>query len=209
MNASLHATEDEIEILESIYTRRDHVRQRDLARVVGLSLGMTNVIVKRLVQKGWLTVRKVNNRNIRYVVSANGIDQITRRSYRYLKRTITNIVNYRNAIEQFTCSVKANGYRGVVLAGTSDLDFIVEHTCNEVGIDFLRSDSAWEEARASGEENQKGRGHLFLLYSETYIPDEEERRRFDNVAFLQDVVKSKAPVIRMTGQKVGSEWQIQ
>jgi hypothetical protein len=30
----------------------DHVRQRDLARTAGLSLGMTNGIVKKLVQKG-------------------------------------------------------------------------------------------------------------------------------------------------------------
>jgi len=33
---------------------------------VGLSLGMTNAILKRLAAKGWITVRKVNNRNIRY-----------------------------------------------------------------------------------------------------------------------------------------------
>ena len=58
----------ELEILENIYHSSSSVRQRDLAEIVGLSLGMTNAILKRLVKKGLLTVRKVNNRNIRYAV---------------------------------------------------------------------------------------------------------------------------------------------
>ena len=61
------------------------MHQRDLARIVGLSLGMTNAILKRLV-------KKVNNRNIQYIVSPKGINEITRRSYRYFKRTIKNVV---------------------------------------------------------------------------------------------------------------------
>ena len=43
------------------------VRQRDLSQqVIGMSLDMTNAILKRLVLKGYLSVRKVNNRNIAY-----------------------------------------------------------------------------------------------------------------------------------------------
>ena len=90
----MESTEHELDLLEHIAKRADTVHQRDLARIAGLSLGMTNAIVKRLVQKGWLTIRKVNNRNIRYAVSPAGIEQITQRSYGYFKRTIKNIVYY-------------------------------------------------------------------------------------------------------------------
>ena len=51
----------------------------DLARIVGLSLGMTNAIRGRLAGKGWITIGKVNNRNIRYAVTPAGIEQITPR----------------------------------------------------------------------------------------------------------------------------------
>jgi len=36
---------------------------------VGLSLAMTNAILRRLVKKGWLKIKKVNNRNMQYIVS--------------------------------------------------------------------------------------------------------------------------------------------
>jgi DNA-binding MarR family transcriptional regulator len=68
------------------------VRQRDLAKIAGLSLGMTNAILKRLALKGLLTIKRVNNRNIHYIVTPTGIEAITRKSYRYFKRTIKNVV---------------------------------------------------------------------------------------------------------------------
>ena len=88
----------ELEVLENIHNNGSHLRQRDLASVLGLSLGTTNAIIKRLGQKGWLTIRKVNNRNIRYAVCPAGAEQIARRSYRYLKRTIKNVVDYKETI---------------------------------------------------------------------------------------------------------------
>src|SRR6056297_2173118 len=76
----MNPTAKEIEIIENIYHSQPDMRQRDLAQIAGLSLGMTNAILKRLAQKGWITVRKVNNRNISYAVSPEGMDLIMRKS---------------------------------------------------------------------------------------------------------------------------------
>jgi DNA-binding MarR family transcriptional regulator len=159
MTTNQDILDPELDVLQNIYAHADHVRQRDLAKIAGLSLGMTNAIVKRLVQKGWLTIRKVNNRNIMYAVSPAGIEQITRRSYRYFKRTIKNIVYYREAIEKLICRLKEQGYAALVLAGPSDLDFIVEHACGKNGIEYVRDDGRAEMA-------ERGEGGLFILYSE-------------------------------------------
>jgi DNA-binding MarR family transcriptional regulator len=175
----------ELQVLQNIYTQEDHVRQRDLAKIAGLSLGMTNAIVKRLVEKGWLTIRKVNNRNIRYAVSGAGIEQISRRSYRYFKRTIKNIVYYREGIEAFVRDVKAHGYTSILLNGRSDLDFIVEHACGVYGVEYVRDE------RDTGS-TDTGKNGLFILYSESYIPDNEEKARIMNAAFLQEVVSAGA-----------------
>jgi DNA-binding MarR family transcriptional regulator len=180
----METTEHELKILEQIAQRADTVHQRDLARVVGLSLGMTNAIVRRLAQKGWLTIRKVNNRNIRYVVSPAGIEQITRRSYQYFRRTIKNIVYYREAIERFVQHVRACSYSGLLLVGRSDLDFIIEHACGAYGIDYVRNE---RKTNSAG----RGQGGLFVLYSESYMPDEAKKRSRPAVAFLQDVVDQR------------------
>jgi DNA-binding MarR family transcriptional regulator len=175
------AADPEFEVLQNIYAQQDHVRQRDLAKIAGLSLGMTNAIVKRLVQKGWLTIRKVNNRNIRYAVSAAGIEEITRRSYRYFKRTIRNIVYYRVAIEAFVGEVRTLGCARLVLVGRSDLDFIVEHACVTHGVTYVRGDIDLDAER-------KAESGLFVLYAESYVPDEEEKRARPLTSFLREVL---------------------
>jgi DNA-binding MarR family transcriptional regulator len=174
------AVDKEITILSQI-AQGEHVRQRDLSHVIGMSLGMTNAILKRLVHKGYLTVRKVNNRNIAYGVTPAGVEAIAKRSYRYFKRTIRNIVYYREAIEAFVHDVKSRGYQGIAFAGVSDLDFIVEHACQICGIRCSRDDASIEAAKAGSDE-------LYLLYSESLFPGEEEKRTRPAAAFLQEVV---------------------
>ena len=171
------ADERELEILEHIHENSENVHQRDLARIVGLSLGMTNAILKRLAQKGLLKIRKVNNRNIRYIVSPQGIEAIAHRSYRYLRRTIKNVVFYRRAIEQLLRRIRDDGYSGLLLIGASDLDFIVEHACATAGIRYIQDERATDATE-------------FLLYSEHYIPDEETKLEHadEPMAFLQDVL---------------------
>jgi DNA-binding MarR family transcriptional regulator len=177
---NMETTEHELDLLEYIAHRSESVHQRDLARVSGLSLGMTNVIVKRLAQKGWLTIRKVNNRNIRYAVSPSGIKQITRRSYRYFMRTVRNVVHYREAIEDFARDIKSRGYQGLLLIGRSDLDFIVEHACGISGLEYVQEE---QKTGISIDE-----GGIFALYSEIHIPDGEAKHNRSSAAFLREVV---------------------
>lgn len=135
--------EKELEILEHLH-HNTSLHQRDLSRIVGLSLGMTNAILKRLAKKGFLMVRKVNNRNIKYIVSPAGVEEISRRSFTYFKRTIKNIVDYKDQLEQSLRKIQAEGVRRVVLEGESDVDFIIEHLCNKIGLQFHRSRSRYE-----------------------------------------------------------------
>jgi len=135
---SIQHHDKELEILRNIY-RHEEIHQRDIAEIVGLSLGMTNAIMKRLAVKGFLTVRKVNNRNIMYAVSPSGVEEIAKRSYKYFKRTIKNIVFYKNSIEILVKDVRKEGYEKVVLIGESDVDFIVEHLCHKYGLKYAHA----------------------------------------------------------------------
>lgn len=132
---SLSAQDIELEVLRTI-SEHTHVHQRDIARIVGTSLGMTNAIVKRLAHKGLISIRKVNNRNIHYVVSSDGLEAIAKRSYRYLKRTIKNVVYYKQAIGEVVDTAQRHGFGALILVGHSDLDFIVEHWCLRLGVEY-------------------------------------------------------------------------
>jgi DNA-binding MarR family transcriptional regulator len=155
---SLDIQDRELQVLEHIAVAQN-VRQRDIAQIIGMSLGMTNAILKRLARKGFITMRKVNNRNIMYAVSAAGFEQIARRSYRYFRRTIRNVVVYKKTIESLVLLVASQGFTELTVVDESDLDFIIEHACRHAGIRFTRV-AAIKRATADS----------FILYSERHEP---------------------------------------
>ena len=127
----MNHSEKELLILEKIHKSKDSIKQRDLAVIAGLSLGMTNAILKRLIDKGLVTIKKVNSRNISYAVSPLGIEEISKKSYGFFKRTIKNIVIYKEAINDVVIDARENGFTTICLAGRSDIDFIIEHICGK------------------------------------------------------------------------------
>jgi DNA-binding MarR family transcriptional regulator len=138
---SQKTTHTEYIILENIYDtagQQEPLRQRDLAQMAGASLGMTNSILKSLAQKGWITIKKLNSRNIQYAVTLDGVNEIIHRSYRYFKRTIKNVVYFRDALENVVYKAKQKDIKTVILVGTSDLDFIVEHACDRLDMNFMK-----------------------------------------------------------------------
>ena len=161
-------SEKELEILEKIHKSKDSVRQRDLAKIAGLSLGMTNAIIKRLMEKGFVTVKKVNNRNIKYAVSPLGIEEISKRSFKYFKRTIRNVVVYKEAIEELLEDIKKTGYTKIILVGNSDIDFIIEHICVKKTMQFVR-----ETAEDPGIDEKDS----FFIFSERIEPERNENRK--------------------------------
>ncbi|RKX94369.1 MAG: transcriptional regulator, partial [Spirochaetes bacterium] len=80
-------TDKEYLILEHINDNSSHTRQRDLAAAADLSLGMTNAVLKKLVNKGLLVMKRVNSRNIHYALTPEGLSHLARRSRALLKRT--------------------------------------------------------------------------------------------------------------------------
>jgi predicted transcriptional regulator len=115
------------------------LRQRDLARIAGASLGMTNSILKRLVKRGWISIKKLNSRNIQYAVTPEGMNEIIHRSYRYFKRTIRNVVYHKDRIDEAILGAKKNNFIAVLLIGPSDLEFILEYACQHHGLSFLKA----------------------------------------------------------------------
>ena len=144
----------ELQVLRNIQ-QGEKIRQRELAAAIGMSLGITNTIVKRLVVKGLLIVRKINNRNIMYAVSPAGMEEIAKRSYKYFKKTVNNIVHYKNNIDSLINDVKNSGFSSVSLIGSSDVDFIVEHICSKYGISYFQC-----------KEEKQAADNSFFLYGE-------------------------------------------
>ncbi len=151
----MYTSDKEAIILEHIYYN-DSLKQRELADKAGISLGMTNAILKRLIEKGWLMTKRLNSRNISYVVSPAGMEEIFKRGYRYFKRTIDDVILYKAQIEELVSEAAKSGYKCVALVGKSDLDFLVEYACGKARIAFKKL------------EKDIIADNIFVLYSEQY-----------------------------------------
>ncbi len=174
----MNYSEKELSILEKIHKSKDSIKQRDLAKIAGLSLGMTNTILKRLVEKGLITMKKVNNRNIVYAVSPQGIEEISARSFKFFKRTIKNIVFYKEAIDEIIKQAKDKGYKRILLVGRSDIDFIVEYMCNKNQIQYINN---WELPEIIISED-------FIIYSESIDKDHCLIKKEKNYKYLKDII---------------------
>jgi DNA-binding MarR family transcriptional regulator len=58
----------------------NRVSQRSLAKVLGIAIGLTSLIVKRLVRKGWVRVIHIKPNRVRYLITPAGIAEKTRMS---------------------------------------------------------------------------------------------------------------------------------
>lgn len=121
-------TERELAVLQVVH-ENNTAPQRDIAQRTGMSLGMTNAILKRLSQKGLVTIRRIKGRHMAYAVTPEGVHEIARRTYRYFRRTMQNVTQYKQAVDALITDAVSKGVTEVVLVGESDIDFLVEHAC--------------------------------------------------------------------------------
>ena len=151
------------------HSEQDHaaparVSQRSIAQALGMSVGLTNAILKRLTDKGFLMMRRINTHNVHYLVTPAGVDLISRRSYLYLRRTIGHVVRYKERLREFCRTQRDRGIREIVLIGESDLTFILEWCAEKEGVGFRQVERA--EEKEGEEKNAEPSGSVEAAGSE-------------------------------------------
>ncbi|MBF0483555.1 MAG: winged helix-turn-helix transcriptional regulator [Candidatus Omnitrophica bacterium] len=105
--------------------------QRILAEKMGLSLGLINLLVRRLVTKGFLRIRQLNKTKVEYMLTPKGFTQKVNKSVSYAVKTIKSIgiirLELRHIIEEFQAQKKSK----FLILGETDLVFLVEATFQE------------------------------------------------------------------------------
>jgi DNA-binding MarR family transcriptional regulator len=87
----------ELEILAELETDTA-VSQRTLARRLGIALGLTNLIVRKLVRRGWVRMIHVKPNRVRYLITPTGLAEKARMTRDYLAHTIRFYADARSRI---------------------------------------------------------------------------------------------------------------
>jgi len=136
--------------------------QRSIARALGMSVGLTNAILKRLGRKGFVMMQRVNHNNVHYLLTPAGVEEVSRRSYLYLRRTVGHVVRYRDRLRAFCRTQKEAGVHGIELRGKSDVAFILEWAAMKEGLAFTQR--AATDALPAEEQDHAG---CLTVYAET------------------------------------------
>lgn len=79
--------EHSLKILDAVESNHD-VSQRSLANDLGIALGLTNLLVKRLVRKGWVQVSNIRPNRVSYLITPTGIAEKARLSREYFDSSL-------------------------------------------------------------------------------------------------------------------------
>lgn len=110
--------------------------QRTLAENAQMSSGLMNAVIKRFVERGWIMLSNVNKRKLSYALTADGIDELTKRGKKFVERTFEIANSYNQIILDEILKAKQSGKTKVILFGNSYIKFLLEYACKENNVVF-------------------------------------------------------------------------
>lgn len=132
-------TERELEILAAI-GERTPLTQRALAQRLGVALGLTNLYLKRLAQKGYIKIvdfpRKPSARKrLRYLLTPKGIAAKSRLTYEHMAYSLNLYRRARQALHESLSLLPRNGMKRIALYGTGEAAELAYLTLRELGLE--------------------------------------------------------------------------
>jgi DNA-binding MarR family transcriptional regulator len=115
--------------------------QRDLSKQLAISLGMTNLLVRRLISKGYIRIRQLNKKKTQYILTPKGFAEKYIKSVHYTLKTIRSIGLIRNQLNDIIQRLYNQGERVFIILGSSDLTELVEMALRQpefAGVQFSR-----------------------------------------------------------------------
>src|SRR5579862_343661 len=104
------------------------VSQRSLASRLGIALGLANLLLKRVVVKGWVKTVRISPNRVRYLLTPTGIAEKARMSRAYLQYSVRFYGYARDRIRESFAALSAQWpdarseeSKPIVFFGTSEV----------------------------------------------------------------------------------------
>ena len=110
----------ELEILEKI-ENNGHLTQRGLSKEVGIALGLVNHLLKKMVKKGWIKIKNVDAKKIRYLITPEGVREKSSLLYKRAESTIHFYLEAKRVIRDRVVHLKNEGVEDVSIYGINHI----------------------------------------------------------------------------------------
>ena len=116
---------------------RPEVNQRQLARELDVSLGLTNTYFQRVLKKGWIRAKQVKPRRWLYFLTPQGALEKSRLSLSYLHRTLDSFRELKIKGDEHLRILSEKGVSGIHLCGEEDLTEVLSFCFSGFEIELL------------------------------------------------------------------------
>ena len=136
MNSSSEVARD-LALLENIENDPD-VTQATLATQLDVAVGTINWHLKRLIDKGYVKIKRAERKKLRYIITPEGIALRTLLTVDYIEQQFLLYRNTRQHVRAHLEQVKAAGLDRVSIHGEGDVADICHLTCLEQGVTVVQ-----------------------------------------------------------------------
>ncbi|OGQ55892.1 MAG: hypothetical protein A3I75_01105 [Deltaproteobacteria bacterium RIFCSPLOWO2_02_FULL_50_16] len=111
----------ELDCLSHISTYSGSLSQRDLSRKTGLSLGLINAILKKLINTGYIKVSHLNKKKLKYILTPKGLSELALKSYHYILKTVNNYNLIQSRMKETLQQLVNKGHSVLFYNGNGEL----------------------------------------------------------------------------------------
>ena len=124
----------ELAMLERL-DEQNTLSQRALARKLGVALGLTNSLLKKMVRKGWIKVRRLDAKRLAYLVTPEGMAEKIRLWSLRAEQTLGFYLEARRLVKERLEPLQQQGLRQVGIYGTDNVAELVYLVVKEIGLE--------------------------------------------------------------------------
>ena len=95
--------------------------QRLLSRKLNISLGLTNSILQNLIHRGWIKVQKMTGRKILYLITPEGMANVSRLMYSRFQETLHYYHYTKDLLTAYLMKLYQQGEKTINIYGTGQL----------------------------------------------------------------------------------------
>ena len=125
----------ELEILERLESN-GHLTQRDLSKEVGIALGLVNHLLKKMVTKGWIKIKNIDSKKIRYLITPEGAREKSSLLYKRVESTIHFYLEAKRVIKDKVVHLKNEGIEDVSIYGINHISEVLFIVLKELGLEL-------------------------------------------------------------------------
>jgi len=123
--------------LLSELTRNPGTSQRELSKRIGVALGLTNLMLRRLLKKGYVKIAGTKRSRIRYLITPQGILEKSHLTYEFIEYSLALYSRVRRFLREQLSILAQTGHRRVLLYGTGELAELAFLAVRETGLELV------------------------------------------------------------------------